>query len=677
MTANNSPGNYVIVQPPAETITTVAVLTGDPNPGQNTSYSYTVNAFSSSLGHTLEYSFNWGDGTAASAYSTSRTASHSWSSTGQKWIVVTARCQTHTAVTANNSPGNYVIVQGGDDHGDSIATATSVGTTSTTSGRINTAGDNDYFRVQVGSSGRLTVYTAGSTDTFGYLLDSNGNTLDSKDDVIGLNFQIERDVSPGTYYVRVRHYSSTATGDYVLEVRFTGALTDDHGNSTGAATSVGINSTTGGVINYAGDNDYFRVTVSEAGHLTVNTTGSTDTYGYLLDGSGNTITSHDGETNFRIERDVTAGTYYVRVRHYSTTATTGNYQLVLSFTAIGSETHVVLLLHGMNSDETTWDVFAQSRRANYGIIFNGNPEGTGPSGSASQPTPDARGVYYYAVRFGSKDWLGLYRAMDEETGIENVAAAGASRGDYSSFSQLGDEVRYAVSRIQALHTNPRIVIIAHSRGGVAARTFLQENNVERASIVGLLTLGTPHAGSRLARIYTYLQSNPKNSHRADDDWKVAERIWNNGLTEHLDLRRPTIKFLADDSAQIDALNANVSSLPQSITIGLVEFQGMRLGILHNYYDAFNFNGGADNVLFGAFSLTARNFILDGQSIGDFYGDGIVHIVSQRLYSIPDYPNGAVPNNRRRPVPGVIHIEETQRTDDTFMVLTNIATWWNN
>jgi M6 family metalloprotease-like protein len=107
---NNSPGNYVTVQPPTETITTPASgLTGEPNPVQNTSYAYTIGASTSSLSHTVEYSFNWGDGTSSS-YSTSRTASHSWSTTGQKTIIVTARCQTHTSVSNNNSPGNYVMV---------------------------------------------------------------------------------------------------------------------------------------------------------------------------------------------------------------------------------------------------------------------------------------------------------------------------------------------------------------------------------------------------------------------------------------------------------------------------------------------------------------------------------------------------------------------------------------
>ena len=107
---NNSPGNYVMVQPPTETISIPGDLSGEPNPIQNVFYSYTVGASTSSLGHTVEYSFNWGDG-ISSSWSTSTSASHAWSSTGQKTIIVTARCQTHTGISNNNSPGNYVTVQ--------------------------------------------------------------------------------------------------------------------------------------------------------------------------------------------------------------------------------------------------------------------------------------------------------------------------------------------------------------------------------------------------------------------------------------------------------------------------------------------------------------------------------------------------------------------------------------
>ena len=93
----------------SETISTPGTIIGEANPVQNVLYSYTVGASTSSLGHTVEYSFDWGDGTTSS-FSTSTSDSHSWSTTGSKSIVVTARCQTHTGVSNNNSPGKSVTV---------------------------------------------------------------------------------------------------------------------------------------------------------------------------------------------------------------------------------------------------------------------------------------------------------------------------------------------------------------------------------------------------------------------------------------------------------------------------------------------------------------------------------------------------------------------------------------
>ncbi len=328
-----------------------------------------------------------------------------------------------------------------DDHGNSTATATAIALPSTTAGVINYAGDNDYFRVVVPSSGVLTVNTTGATDTFGYLLSSTGSIIASNDDAGGAlrtNFRISRTVTAGTYYIRVRHFSNAGTGAYHLVSNFTtggtgtisvmtsptpgstltsatvtfrwtnvGAVqyylyvgttrggrqiysgnqgratsrvvnglptngstiyvrlwtrttagwryhdytyrtgrTDDHGNSTATATAITLPSTTAGVINYAGDNDYFRVVVPSSGVLTVNTTGATDTFGYLLSSTGSIIASNDDaggalRTNFRISRTVTAGTYYIRVRHFSN-AGTGAYHLVSNFTTGGTGTISVM-----------------------------------------------------------------------------------------------------------------------------------------------------------------------------------------------------------------------------------------------------------------------------------------------------------------------------------------------
>ena len=79
------------------------------------------------------------------------------------------------------------------------------------------ADEADQFFIEISSSGTLVVYTTGSTDTQGAILDSSGNVLASNDDGgEGLNFQISTSVSAGTYYIIVGAFGS---GDYTLHVR--------------------------------------------------------------------------------------------------------------------------------------------------------------------------------------------------------------------------------------------------------------------------------------------------------------------------------------------------------------------------------------------------------------------------------------------------------------------------
>ena len=110
---------------------------------------------------------------------------------------------------------------GSDDHSNTRSGATSLSLGGSRSGRIETGGDVDYFRVQVSSSGTLTVYTTGSTDTYGTLQNSSGTTLATNDDGgSGTNFSIARSVSAGTYYIAVRGYSSSETGSYTVHASF-------------------------------------------------------------------------------------------------------------------------------------------------------------------------------------------------------------------------------------------------------------------------------------------------------------------------------------------------------------------------------------------------------------------------------------------------------------------------
>ena len=189
---------------------------------------------------------------------------------------------------------------------------------------IDPVGEEDEYQITVTDSGTLTVYSTGSMDLYGHLLDSSGNELASNDDDgENRNFRISRSVSAGTYYVRVRHYDNSGTGDYGITSRFAGV----------SRHTLPLNGSLEGSIDPVGEVDVYQITVTDSGTLTVYSTGSMDLYGRLLDDSGNELASNDddGENrNFRISRSVSAGTYYIRVRHYDNSGT-GDYGITSEF----------------------------------------------------------------------------------------------------------------------------------------------------------------------------------------------------------------------------------------------------------------------------------------------------------------------------------------------------------
>ncbi len=106
---------------------------------------------------------------------------------------------------------------------------------------------------------------------------------------------------------------------------------DAHADTPRTATRVSSTSSTPGQIGPAGDVDYFRVRVTQAGTLTVETTGPMDTVGTLWRGDEEIMTDDDGGDghNFRLVASVDAGTYMVMVRGYG--ASTGQYTLDVNF----------------------------------------------------------------------------------------------------------------------------------------------------------------------------------------------------------------------------------------------------------------------------------------------------------------------------------------------------------
>ena len=114
---------------------------------------------------------------------------------------------------------------------------------------------------------------------------------------------------------------------------------DDHGNSCATATSVSINSTLSGFLSPTSDVDFFRFTLSANTTITAVANSVFDSKGTLYDGNCNVITEDDdsaGNLDFRLQRTLTAGTYYLRVASFQG-GSGGNYTVALSGVASGDD----------------------------------------------------------------------------------------------------------------------------------------------------------------------------------------------------------------------------------------------------------------------------------------------------------------------------------------------------
>ena len=183
-------------------------------------------------------------------------------------------------------------------------------------GVVGTSEDRDYFRFEVAELAEAVVYTTGSVDTVGAILDLHGREIASNDDDGDSDhFRIAVLLQAGEYYVRVASamvslFGNTTTGSYNLHAEATLV----------SAPQLSLDGTPReGSIGGHGDADYFRFEVTELAEVAAYTTGSVDTVGAVLDSEGREIASNDDgddSGNSRVSALLGLGEYFVRVTLY-------------------------------------------------------------------------------------------------------------------------------------------------------------------------------------------------------------------------------------------------------------------------------------------------------------------------------------------------------------------------
>ena len=210
---------------------------------------------------------------------------------------------------------------------NSTGTAYSVGTLSGTrsfSGFVGSSDTNDYYSFYIANTSNFSLSLNGlSADADVVLLNSSGSTIVSSTNSGSTSESITRQLNAGTYYARVYPFSSANTNYNLSLTANTIAPTDNAGNSTVAARNIGTLSGTQNFSDFVGSadtNDYYRFSVANTSNFSLGLTGlSADADVALLDGNGVTIVSstNSGSTSESITRQLSVGTYYVRVYPFS------------------------------------------------------------------------------------------------------------------------------------------------------------------------------------------------------------------------------------------------------------------------------------------------------------------------------------------------------------------------
>ena len=223
-----------------------------------------------------------------------------------------------------------------DDHGNSIETASVLGTETSASGRIGSAGDIDVFGFTAQFTGNYRFWTIGVSDTACRLLGLRGIELAS-DDNSGIlwNCEIERRLEAGnTYFITLSHSDAEGTGSYWFFMSAPDGLpSDDHGNALDGATLISDQGTATGRIEVEDDRDVFHFFASRDGQWTIETSSDLDTVCQVMSDQGDEIQSNDdaGENrNCRMTVRLAGGMRYgVEVRLFGASGT-GAYRLRLT-----------------------------------------------------------------------------------------------------------------------------------------------------------------------------------------------------------------------------------------------------------------------------------------------------------------------------------------------------------
>ncbi len=225
---------------------------------------------------------------------------------------------------------------------------------------------------------------------------------------------------------------------------------------------------------------------------------------------------------------------------------------------------------------------------------------------------------------GSTVIVALHGLEGGLTTIQPLARACADRNIpvvpflYPNDGPLADSARHlsqALKEWNSKRPNQRIVLVAHSMGGLVARYCLEKPSLTPGNVSALVTLGTPHRGSSLARYHPLLELIKHTSEGLDS----LRRLTRDGMGEAADDLMPGSNFLKT----LETFQ-RPPDVRYYVAAGSRSFlsNAERLSILRSLREERPGNGGSSAQI--ADELTR---LLESPELSDGLGDGVVSLQS--------------------------------------------------
>lgn len=443
--------------------------------------------------------------------------------------IQTGNLHAHTSQDPAQNPSVILMPHYEAESNNTYTSANSLILGDDTYGKIQAAGDIDFYKIQFAQSGTAQFWLGSipaGTDYDLYIYDQNQTQIarsirgSNYDEMInGLSVTANQ-----PYYVKVYGYNNTYNANQNYNLRVTASATPstsadlyETNDAFTSATSVGNNTTISANLHTSTDADYYRLYVPLRSDFKLSLTNiPTDTdYDvrvYDLEEKSLAYSLRASNTDEAIDLTLDPGYYFVKVYPYKGSSTS-NYSLSLS-----TKTIPVILFPGIGGSQLNangnltwfdiWDALLINAPLRHNMALAPACAGcTDVVQKNSDVTITVNTDNYGLEGISYLTNYELSMAAYYNSFINDLKQAGYVPGktlfgfpydwrlDNRSHAPLvTNKVNQALTASGATH----VQAVAHSMGGLVLKDYLLNNTAEQSKFDQVITVGTPFLGAALA-----------------------------------------------------------------------------------------------------------------------------------------------------------------------------------